>query len=128
MDRFRTENNKRMDVENRFVQTIYGVDVSLINLTRAYWLSVTNQRWLGIRLDVLGILLTFIVSVLSVAARFSISPSLTGLTLSYMLSVQREFSCFPAHNVLILRRGLWMAGETDCRCAPNIHYVRMGSF
>ncbi|KIM34225.1 hypothetical protein M408DRAFT_303315 [Serendipita vermifera MAFF 305830] len=73
-ERFRGENNSRMDVENR-----------------AYWLSVTNQRWLGIRLDVLGILLTFFVSVLAVAARFSISPSLTGLTLSYMLSVQQAF-------------------------------------
>ncbi|PVG03230.1 P-loop containing nucleoside triphosphate hydrolase protein [Serendipita vermifera] len=74
LERFRRENNKRMDMENR-----------------AYWLSVTTQRWLGIRLDVLGILLTFFVSILAVAARFSISPALTGLTLSYILAVQQAF-------------------------------------
>ncbi|KAG8814736.1 hypothetical protein FRC17_000994 [Serendipita sp. 399] len=73
-ERFRQENIKRMDVENR-----------------AYWLSVTNQRWLGIRLDVLGTLLTFFVAIIAVATRFTISPALTGLTLSYILSVQQAF-------------------------------------
>jgi ABC-type multidrug transport system fused ATPase/permease subunit len=57
----------------------------------AYWLTVTNQRWLGIRLDALGILLTFSVSILVVSARFNISPSLTGLVLSYILTVQQAF-------------------------------------
>ncbi|KAG8782047.1 hypothetical protein FRC15_007633 [Serendipita sp. 397] len=73
-ERFRKENVKRMDVENR-----------------AYWLSVTNQRWLGIRLDVLGTFLTFFVAIIAVATRFSISPALTGLTLSYILGVQQAF-------------------------------------
>ncbi|KAG8806117.1 hypothetical protein FRC18_006284, partial [Serendipita sp. 400] len=73
-ERFRQENVKRMDVENR-----------------AYWLSVTNQRWLGIRLDVLGTFLTFFVAIIAVATRFSISPALTGLTLSYILGVQQAF-------------------------------------
>lgn len=58
---------------------------------RAYWLTVTNQRWLGIRLDFLGILLTFAVSILTVCTRFSISPSQTGVTLSYIISVQQAF-------------------------------------
>ncbi|KAF9560470.1 ABC transporter [Agrocybe pediades] len=72
--RFRLDNEKRVDVENR-----------------AYWLTVTNQRWLGIRLDFLGALLTFIVALLTVGTRFSISPSQTGLVLSYILSVQQAF-------------------------------------
>ena len=59
--------------------------------TRAYWLTVTNQRWLGIRVDMLGLLLTFVVSILTVAARFSISPSQTGVTLSYIISTQQTF-------------------------------------
>ena len=57
----------------------------------AYWLTVTNQRWLGIRLDFLGILLTFVVAILSVAARYSISPSQMGVVLSYIISVQQAF-------------------------------------
>ncbi|KAK0204702.1 P-loop containing nucleoside triphosphate hydrolase protein [Desarmillaria ectypa] len=73
-ERFLKENEERIDVENR-----------------AYWLTVTNQRWLGIRLDFLGALLTFIVAMLTVGTRFSISPAQTGVTLSYILSVQQAF-------------------------------------
>ncbi|KAH8989225.1 ABC transporter [Lactarius hatsudake] len=50
--RFLKENRDRVDFENR-----------------AYWMTVTNQRWLG--------------------ARFSTSPARTGVTLSYILSVQQ---------------------------------------
>ncbi|KAJ7593418.1 ABC transporter [Mycena floridula] len=73
-DRFRHENERNIDIENR-----------------AYWLTVTNQRWLGIRLDFLGALLTFIVAILTVASRFTISPAQTGVTLSYILTVQQAF-------------------------------------
>lgn len=73
-ERFRKDNEKRVDVENR-----------------AYWLTVVNQRWLGIRLDFLGALLTFTVGMLSVGTRFTISPSQTGLVLAYILSVQQAF-------------------------------------
>ncbi|KAJ7056631.1 ABC transporter [Mycena amicta] len=73
-ERFLRDNERLMDTENR-----------------AYWLSVTNQRWLGIRLDFLGSMLTFVVAMLAVGARFSISPAQTGLVLSYILSVQQAF-------------------------------------
>ncbi|GJJ09853.1 hypothetical protein Clacol_004077 [Clathrus columnatus] len=73
-ERFLKENEVKIDIENR-----------------AYWLTVANQRWLGIRLDFLGILLTFTVAILTVAARFTISPSQTGVTLSYILTVQQAF-------------------------------------
>ncbi|TFK27186.1 ATP-binding cassette transporter YOR1 [Coprinopsis marcescibilis] len=72
--RFALVNEKRVDNENR-----------------AYWLTVTNQRWLGIRLDFLGALLTLIVAILTVGTRFTISPAQTGLVLSYILSVQQAF-------------------------------------
>ncbi|CCO28288.1 Oligomycin resistance ATP-dependent permease YOR1 [Rhizoctonia solani AG-1 IB] len=72
--RFQEENRRRMDIENR-----------------AYWLTVTNQRWLGIRLDFLGTILTFCVAILAVAARFSLSPSQIGVALSYILLVQQSF-------------------------------------
>jgi hypothetical protein len=55
----------------------------------AYWLSVTNQRWLSIRLDFLGSVSIFCVSILTVGTRFSISPAQTGVVLSYMLTVQQ---------------------------------------
>ncbi|KAH9945256.1 P-loop containing nucleoside triphosphate hydrolase protein [Epithele typhae] len=73
-ERFIVENRTRVDIENR-----------------AYWLTVANQRWLGIRLDMMGILLSFVVAMLTVGTRFSISPSQTGVVLSYILSVQQAF-------------------------------------
>ncbi|KAG2058537.1 hypothetical protein BDR06DRAFT_1004242 [Suillus hirtellus] len=74
-DRFRAENTQLIDVENR-----------------AYWLTVVNQRWLGIRLDFLGALLTLAVALLTVGIRFSISPGQTGVTLSYIVMMQQSFA------------------------------------
>ncbi|KAJ6572650.1 P-loop containing nucleoside triphosphate hydrolase protein [Mycena sp. CBHHK59/15] len=73
--RFKVDNETRVDNENR-----------------SYWLTVSNQRWLALRLDVLGMALTFIVALLAVTARFTISPSQTGIMLSYILVVQQVFS------------------------------------
>ena len=39
----------------------------------------------------LGLLLTFTVAILAIAARFSISPSQTGVALSYIITVQQAF-------------------------------------
>ncbi|KAG2040579.1 P-loop containing nucleoside triphosphate hydrolase protein [Suillus americanus] len=75
LDRFRMENIQLTDVENR-----------------AYWLSLVNQRWLSIRLDFLGLLLTLGVSLLTVAIRFTISPGQTGMTLSYIVMAQQSFT------------------------------------
>ncbi|KAF8258908.1 ABC transporter [Lactarius quietus] len=73
-DRFYNESRDRVNIENR-----------------AYWLTVTNQRWLGIRIDFLGMILTMAVALLTVGTRFSISPAQTGVALSYILSVQQSF-------------------------------------
>ncbi|KAF5342618.1 hypothetical protein D9611_001580 [Ephemerocybe angulata] len=72
--RFKLENQRRIDIENR-----------------AYWMTVVNQHWLGIRLDAPGGLLVFIVAILAVGTRFTISPAQTGLVLSYILTVQQSF-------------------------------------
>jgi len=73
-DRFLKENRNWVDIENR-----------------AYWLTVTNQRWLGLRLDFLGILLILSVSMLTVGTRFTVSPAKTGVALSCILSIQQAF-------------------------------------
>ncbi|KAI0749569.1 ABC transporter [Daedaleopsis nitida] len=98
-ERFLDENRKRVDIENR-----------------AYWLTVTNQRWLGIRLDLMGILLTFVVAILAVGTRFTISPSQTGLVLSYIISVQQAFGWVVRQSAEV---------ENDFNSVERIvHYVR----
>ncbi|GAA5823616.1 hypothetical protein JCM11251_000700 [Rhodosporidiobolus azoricus] len=59
---------------------------------RAYMLTVINQRWLGLRLDFFGSCLTFAVAMFGVGTRTSVSPSQTGLVLSYILSISSAFS------------------------------------
>ncbi|EED80008.1 predicted protein [Postia placenta Mad-698-R] len=50
---------------------------------RAAFLTVTNQRWLAIRLDFMGGLLIFIVAMLSVSDVSGINPAQIGLVLTY---------------------------------------------
>lgn len=71
---FIKENMKRNDHENR-----------------AYFMTIVNQRWLGIRLDCLGALLTLIVAILVVAAN-GISPGNVGVALSYVVTTTQSFS------------------------------------
>ncbi|BEI91781.1 uncharacterized protein CcaverHIS019_0406010 [Cutaneotrichosporon cavernicola] len=72
--RFIRENVKRMDVENR-----------------GYYMTIINQRWLGIRLDMLGSLLTFAVALI-VVLNNKVSAAHSGLGLSTMLTIQQVFS------------------------------------
>ena len=73
-DRFCEDNVSRMDIENR-----------------AYYLTIINQRWLGIRLDFLGSLLTLAVAIIVVTSH-GISAADGGVALSTMITVQQSFS------------------------------------
>lgn len=75
VERFVTQNEKLIDIENR-----------------AYYLTVVNQRWLGLRLDFFGSLLVFSVAMIAVGTRHSLNPSQIGVALSYIISVQQAFS------------------------------------
>lgn len=71
---FIQENMRRNDHENR-----------------AYFMTIVNQRWLGVRLDFLGALLTLLVAILVVAAS-SLAPGKVGVALSYVVSTSQAFS------------------------------------
>ncbi|WWC71394.1 uncharacterized protein I206_105349 [Kwoniella pini CBS 10737] len=73
-DRFFRDNVYRMDVENR-----------------AYYLTIINQRWLGLRLDFLGSLLSFSVAIIVVCSH-KVSAASGGLGLSTIITVQQSFS------------------------------------
>ncbi|WRT68580.1 uncharacterized protein IL334_005558 [Kwoniella shivajii] len=73
-DRFFRDNVYRMDVENR-----------------AYYLTIINQRWLGMRLDFLGSLLSFSVAIIVVCSH-KVSAASGGLGLSTIITVQQSFS------------------------------------
>ncbi|KZT29601.1 ABC protein [Neolentinus lepideus HHB14362 ss-1] len=69
---------------DRFVQdNKYYVDLE----DRALILTVTNQRWLAIRLDCCGAIMTFIVSMLCIGGVSGIDPAQIGLVLTYTTSL-----------------------------------------
>ncbi|KAN0114469.1 P-loop containing nucleoside triphosphate hydrolase protein [Hyaloscypha variabilis] len=68
-------------------QFIKSIEESLDSMDGAYFLTFANQRWLNVRLDTVGQLLIFTGGILIVASRATVSPSIGGLVLSYMLSI-----------------------------------------
>nr|AKC92817.1 ATP-binding cassette transporter YOR1 [Chaetomium globosum] len=60
---------------------------SIDDVDSAYFLTFSNQRWLSIRLDMIGNCLVFTTGILVVTSRFSVDPSIGGLVLSYILSI-----------------------------------------
>ncbi|PCH42435.1 nucleoside triphosphate hydrolase protein [Wolfiporia cocos MD-104 SS10] len=69
---------------NRFLKdNEYYVDLE----DRAAFLTVTNQRWLAIRLDFLGGIMIFIAAMLAVCDVSGINPAQIGLVLTYSTSL-----------------------------------------
>ena len=93
----------RSDVFARFSEGIWGtasiraygvqdhfirrVQAAVDQMNSAYYLTFSNQRWLSIRLDGIGNLLVFTTALLVVTSRFDVSPSISGLVLSYILAI-----------------------------------------
>ncbi|KAB8337215.1 hypothetical protein FH972_021517 [Carpinus fangiana] len=71
-------------LEKRFSTSIRD---AVDDMASAYYLTFSNQRWLSVRLDTIGILLVFTVGILVVTSRFAVNPSTGGLVLSYILSI-----------------------------------------
>ncbi|KAI9739621.1 MAG: hypothetical protein M1834_006339 [Cirrosporium novae-zelandiae] len=71
-------------LQGRFVKTIRE---SIDTMDSAYFLTYSNQRWLSLRLDCIGNVLVFVTGILVVTSRFNVSPSISGLVLSYILSI-----------------------------------------
>ncbi|KAL3417771.1 ABC transporter family protein [Phlyctema vagabunda] len=71
------------------MQDLYETKIneSIDTMDSVYFLTFSNQAWLSIRLDIIGILLTFIVGMLVITNRFNLKPSTAGLILTYMLQV-----------------------------------------
>jgi ATP-binding cassette, subfamily C (CFTR/MRP), member 1 len=71
-------------LQDRFSQTLRQ---AIDDMDSAYFLTFSNQRWLSMRLDLIGNCLVFTTGILVVTSRFDVSPSTAGLVLSYILSI-----------------------------------------
>ncbi|KAJ6571086.1 ABC protein [Mycena capillaripes] len=74
---------------SRFVQdNKYYIDLE----NRALFLTVTNQRWLAVRLDALGSILVFLVGIFAAVGLNGVSPAEIGLLLTYTTSLTQMFA------------------------------------
>nr|GAT42790.1 ABC protein [Mycena chlorophos] len=75
IDKFVRDNKFYIDLENR-----------------ALFLTVTNQRWLAVRLDALGSILVFLIGVLVAVGIHGVSAAEVGLILTYATSLTQMFA------------------------------------
>jgi len=73
--RFVKESEKRIDTENR-----------------AYFITIAAQRWLGVRLDLLGNALVLGIGLIAVGFRNTTDPSKMGVVMTYALSITQVMS------------------------------------
>lgn len=99
----RLEALQRSLVYNNFNETLTGMSTiqeykmeysfiakndKYINLmNEAYYLTIANQRWLAINLDIVVSCFALIICLLCVTGQFNIGPSSTGLLLSYVIQI-----------------------------------------
>uniref|UniRef100_A0A8C5R5H5 Multidrug resistance-associated protein 1 n=1 Tax=Leptobrachium leishanense TaxID=445787 RepID=A0A8C5R5H5_9ANUR len=99
----RLESVSRSPVYSHFNETLLGVSVirafgeqkQFINISdyrvdenqRAYYPSIVSNRWLAIRLEFVGNCIVLFASLFAVISRYTLSPGLVGLSVSYALQV-----------------------------------------
>lgn len=104
----RLEAVQRSLVYNNFNETLNGMNTIkayksearfkaknnfyLNKMNEAYFITIANQRWLAIHLDMVATVFAFIISFLCVFRVFSISASSVGLLLSYVLQIAGQLS------------------------------------
>ncbi|KAL0958936.1 hypothetical protein HGRIS_014252 [Hohenbuehelia grisea] len=66
----------------------YGLDLE----NRAYFMTIAIQRWLAMRLDLLGNILVLGISLFAAGFRNTVNPSKVGVVLSYALGLTQFFS------------------------------------
>ncbi|PWW76320.1 P-loop containing nucleoside triphosphate hydrolase protein [Tuber magnatum] len=66
---------------------VAGIQEAIDGMDSAYFITFANQRWLSLRLDVIGNLLVFTSAILVVTSRFNVNPSIAGVVLSHILQI-----------------------------------------
>ncbi|KAF9067926.1 multidrug resistance-associated ABC transporter [Rhodocollybia butyracea] len=74
--------------ERSVVDAQSGLDLE----NRAYYMTISIQRWLSIRLDFLGNILILGIALFAAGFRTTVNPSKIGVVLSYTLSITQIFS------------------------------------
>lgn len=71
-------------LQKRFIDELEG---AIDDMDSAYFVTFVNQRWLSIRLDIIGTCMVLATGILVVTSRLRIDPSISGVVLSYILQI-----------------------------------------
>ncbi|KAF9466028.1 multidrug resistance-associated ABC transporter [Collybia nuda] len=74
--------------EKSVISAEQGLDLE----NRAYYMTISIQRWLAVRLDLFGNILIFGIGLFAAGFRNTVNPSKIGVVLSYTLSITQVFS------------------------------------
>lgn len=80
---------KAYKAEDRFIEQN---ETNIDNMNEAYYITIANQRWLGIHLDFVASLFALLICLLCVFRVFKISAASTGLLVSYVLLIVGQLS------------------------------------
>ncbi|CUM67184.1 uncharacterized protein PRCAT00004877001 [Priceomyces carsonii] len=99
----RLEATQRSLVYNNFNETLTGMttiqsfkaendfvkknDFYINKMNEAYYLSIANQRWLSVHLDIIASSFALIICMLCITDQFNISAESTGLLLNYVIQI-----------------------------------------
>ncbi|KZW02973.1 cadmium ion transporter [Exidia glandulosa HHB12029] len=75
--------------EPRFIR---DSETKLDSENRAYFMTIAAQRWLGVRLDLLGNILVLGIGIIAVGFRNSVNPSRMGVVMTYSLTITQVMS------------------------------------
>ncbi|KAG6830040.1 hypothetical protein H0H92_002458 [Tricholoma furcatifolium] len=73
-------------------KAVRDADAGLDLENRAYYMTISIQRWLSVRLDMFGNTLVLGIALFAAGFRHSVNPSKIGVVLSYTLSITQVFS------------------------------------
>ncbi|KAH8700278.1 putative ABC multidrug transporter [Talaromyces proteolyticus] len=97
------------------LQEHFGRSISdaIDEMDSAFFLTYSNQRWLSVRLDAVGYVMVLVTGILVVTSRFDVSPSISGLVLSYILAIVQmlQFTIRQLAEV-----------ENDMNATERVHY------
>lgn len=70
--------------EQQFVKVVHD---SIDDMDSAYYLTFATHNWLSVRMDFIGTLLSFVTGILVVTNSLPVSPSISGLLLTYSMAM-----------------------------------------
>lgn len=76
-----------LKIYNKQQEFLSQLDVLIDSMNEAYYITISNQRWIGVHLTNVAIVFVLIISLLCVNSVFNVNAASVGLLLSYVLQM-----------------------------------------